>query len=450
MSQKFSIAARSKLTANISAVDTSITVEITKADLYPVADTNTSAVGTVGKDWFKIVLEDSSHNIEIVYVRTRALGVPSMTNCLRGQEGTTARAYLAGSIVGLRHTAIDLADAISFASGASAFWRSLVGLTNEALSRMALGSSVVGDAVFTAADMATARAALGAAASGGNSDINSLKQTTITDPLIATVGGTVDAITLTLSPAPTALFAGPKWWRASGANATTTPTANTAGFGAKTMVKGNNLALAAGDIPGAGAWMCSQYDATLDKEVLLNPATGVSSSSISVTQPATDSSTKIATTAFVRKFKQLAQIVTTQTGAVATGTTIIPFDDTIPQSTEGDQFMSLAITPTNASSTLEIEVTAFFSPSSNANQVMALFQDSTANALATSFQVQSPNFAAEHTIKHVMTAGTTSATTFKIRSGNSSGFLTTFNGSASVRYYGGNLASRITIKEYLP
>ena len=57
---------------------------------------------------------------------------------------------------------------------------------------------------------------------------------------------------------------------------------------------------------------------------------------------------------------------------------------------------------------------------------------------------------AEHTIKHVMTAGTTSETTFKIRSGNAAGYATTFNGLASARYYGGNLASRITIKEYLP
>jgi len=96
---------------------------------------------------------------------------------------------------------------------------------------------------------------------------------------IATVGGTVDAITLTLDPVPTALFAGPKWWRAAGANATTTPSVNTAGLGVKTLVKGNNVALVAGDIPGAGAWMCSQYDATLGKEVLMNPATGVSVSS---------------------------------------------------------------------------------------------------------------------------------------------------------------------------
>ena len=179
--------------------------------------------------------------------------------------------------------------------------------------------------------------------------------------------------------------------------------------------------------------------------------TGTIASAVTATTQTTgDNSTKVATTAFVRKFKQLAQIVTTQTGAVATGTTIIPFDDTIPQSTEGDQFMSLAITPTNASSTLEIEVTAFFSPASSANQAMALFQDSTANALATSSQSQSPNFMAEHTIKHVMTAGTTSETTFKIRSGNAAGYATTFNGLASARYYGGNLASRITIKEYLP
>lgn len=94
--------------------------------------------------------------------------------------------------------------------------------------------------------------------------------------VIAVVGGTADAITLTLSPVPTALFAGPKWWRATAANATTTPTVNTAGLGVKTLVKGNNLPLAVGDIPGAGAWMCSQYDPTSGNEMLLNPATGVS------------------------------------------------------------------------------------------------------------------------------------------------------------------------------
>jgi hypothetical protein len=166
MSQKFAIAARSALMANIAAGDTSLTVDITKADLFPVADTNTSAVPTVGKDFFKIVLEDSSHNIEIVYVRTRALGSASMTNLLRGQEGTTARAYLAGSIVGLRHTAADLADAIDLASTATAFGKSLLTAATAALARTALGATVVGDAVFRAVDAAAALLGLGATTVG--------------------------------------------------------------------------------------------------------------------------------------------------------------------------------------------------------------------------------------------------------------------------------------------
>jgi hypothetical protein len=98
-----------------------------------------------------------------------------------------------GTIVGLRHTAADLEDAISFASGASAFWKSLVSTTTAALARAGLGfsnignslvtasntsgaqdtlgASEVGKAVFTATDPATARAAIGSGgASGGGTD----------------------------------------------------------------------------------------------------------------------------------------------------------------------------------------------------------------------------------------------------------------------------------------
>lgn len=98
--------------------------------------------------------------------------------------------------------------------------------------------------------------------------------------LVATAGGTADAITLALTPAMTALTATPIWWRATGANTSTTPTVQRDALVAKTLVKGNNLPLSLGDIPGAGAWMCSQYDATFDKEVLLNPAKAVSRSSV--------------------------------------------------------------------------------------------------------------------------------------------------------------------------
>lgn len=151
--------------------------------------------------------------------------------------------------------------------------------------------------------------------------------------------------------------------------------------------------------------------------------------------------------------KKLAQIVTFTTGAVATGSTLIPYDDTIPQNTEGDQYMSLAITPTNASSTLEIEVIAQGNGTggSTYSAIGALFQDSTANALAvTSTAVASGASSQALIIKHVMAAGTTSSTTFKFRASSMSAGTYTFNGTASARLFGGASNSRITIKEYLP
>jgi hypothetical protein len=49
------------------------------------------------------------------------------------------------------------------------------------------------------------------------------------------------------------------------------------------------------------------------------------------------------------------QVVNVQTGAVATGTTTIAFDDTVPQSSEGTEFITLAITPTSSTSKLRID-----------------------------------------------------------------------------------------------
>lgn len=94
--------------------------------------------------------------------------------------------------------------------------------------------------------------------------------------------GTANAITAVFSPAITTFDNGPVFWRALGDNTTTTPTFQRNGLVAKTLVKGNNLPLEIGDIPGAGCWMCSMYDVTLDKEVLLNPAHSVSPSTVPV------------------------------------------------------------------------------------------------------------------------------------------------------------------------
>jgi hypothetical protein len=145
------------------------------------------------------------------------------------------------------------------------------------------------------------------------------------------------------------------------------------------------------------------------------------------------------------------QIVTAQFGSVATGTTLIPFDDTIPQNTEGNEYMTLAITPTNVNSTLEIDV--LWNGGCNIANYMAtaLFQDSTASALSTSWATcPGINYPMFISLKHLMTAGTLSATTFKVRVGGIAANTTTFNGFGGTRYFGGVMASRITIKEYLP
>jgi hypothetical protein len=147
---------------------------------------------------------------------------------------------------------------------------------------------------------------------------------------------------------------------------------------------------------------------------------------------------------------EVVQVVHTQTGAVSTTSTTIPFDDTIPQNTEGAEFMTLAITPTNASNLLYIDVNLFATTTNSVFAVVALFQDTTADALAATGSFQPTSTAGQHiSFKHKMTAGTTSATTFKVRAGPHAASTLTFNGQSGGRIWGGVAASTITITEVL-
>jgi hypothetical protein len=147
---------------------------------------------------------------------------------------------------------------------------------------------------------------------------------------------------------------------------------------------------------------------------------------------------------------KVVQVVQTQTGAMSTTTTTIPFDDTIPQNTEGAEFMTLAITPTNTNNLLYIEVNTFATTTNAVFTVSALFQDTTASALAAvaSFQPTSTAGQTVH-LSHKMTAGTTSATTFKVRLGPHAASTLTFNGQSGARMFGGVAASSITITAVL-
>lgn len=144
----------------------------------------------------------------------------------------------------------------------------------------------------------------------------------------------------------------------------------------------------------------------------------------------------------------VVQMVNTTTGALATGTTTIPFDDTIPQNTEGDQYMSLSITPKAAANLLKIDVVWNGTNSAASRFTVALFQDSTANALAAAVdQIDSAGNSRQVVFTYWMAAGTTSSTTFKVRAGANNPGTTTFNGQGGTRLYGGVMASSITITE---
>jgi hypothetical protein len=110
MPQQFTNNARALLTASIGTTDTSIVIESDKAYLFPVANTGTGSV-PAATDWFKVTLQNSAGDVEIVYVRTRPSGSSVFSNVIRGQEGTTALAFSAGTVVGLRITAADIQSA---------------------------------------------------------------------------------------------------------------------------------------------------------------------------------------------------------------------------------------------------------------------------------------------------------------------------------------------------
>ena len=145
----------------------------------------------------------------------------------------------------------------------------------------------------------------------------------------------------------------------------------------------------------------------------------------------------------------VVQIVQTFTGAVATGTTTVPSDDTIPQNTEGNEYMSQAVTPVSAADLLIVEAfSAAHTNSATGRLTGALFQDTGADAIAVSANpVETIGRPYSLYLATCELAATTSSTTFKFRMGLNGAGTTTFNGSASARLYGGTVSSFMKITE---
>jgi len=149
---------------------------------------------------------------------------------------------------------------------------------------------------------------------------------------------------------------------------------------------------------------------------------------------------------------ELVQSALATLGTVATGTTTVPVDNTIPQNTEGDQYLSQAITPTSAANILDVDAQLFATNAAGLGGVMiaSLYQDTTANAFATSWMNIASNGGAFYNhLETRLLAGTTSSTTIKLRCGCSASGTTTVNGTGGGQMFGGALNSYLGVREIM-
>jgi hypothetical protein len=304
-----------------------------------------------------------------------------------------------------------------------------------------------------------------------------------------TAGGTADALTLTPSPAISAYATGQRFqFKASSSANTGAATVAVSGLTAK-AIQLNDAALVAGDI-AANKYYEILYDGTAFQLTRVSGTGGAPASetvagiieiaTAAETTTGTDDTraiTPLKLTTFApatatidtaadkvifldatdSKIKQgsfpSTSLAKPQSATYATNadlSTTIPVDDSIPQSSEGTEIVTVSITPSSASN--KVRVRAYFYGQGNSsvvNMVGAIFRDSVANALTGGVgyaRSTATNTAMGAFIEVVDSPATTSATTYKLRIGPDAGTMR-LNGSTSARLFGGAMTVGIFVEE---
>lgn len=142
----------------------------------------------------------------------------------------------------------------------------------------------------------------------------------------------------------------------------------------------------------------------------------------------------------------VVQVVQTVLTTSVSCATLLPADNTIPQNNEGNEILSISITPSSASNKILIRVNVFGTTSGAAHFTAAVFKDSDVNALTTS---GGGTYFYDHlaALEYLDTAGTTSAITYKVRAGASANILYINSDYVGTRRYGGTAHTGITLME---
>lgn len=153
-----------------------------------------------------------------------------------------------------------------------------------------------------------------------------------------------------------------------------------------------------------------------------------------------------------RKPGEQIQSVIKPDGAFNSGINFTPKDNTIPQQSETNVFLSQAITPTSVINTLKVEGKVNCSHSAVSQILAGIWQDAGANALKVSlYQAGAINVMTGCEVTYVGQAGTVAATTFKVGGAGILAGTTDFNGDQAFggALYGGACDSYLEIEEIM-
>lgn len=128
-------------------------------------------------------------------------------------------------------------------------------------------------------------------------------------------------------------------------------------------------------------------------------------------------------------------------------TTVMPYDDTIPQITEGVEILTAAITPRSATNRIRIRFQAPHSNTAATANGAALFVDATANALAAVAQhLIAAGSSDEMALEYEEVAASITARTYRIRVGPASNTMR-LNGTGTTRIFGGKQRATLVVEE---
>ena len=142
------------------------------------------------------------------------------------------------------------------------------------------------------------------------------------------------------------------------------------------------------------------------------------------------------------------QVVYATLGTQTFSASTIPFDNTIPQITEGFQILTVSITPQSITSNLYVLAIANISCSQVATGALAIFRDSTANAYGVaSTAVLTANTSENLSVIAMIPSDSTSASTIRLRGGANNGNLYVNGSAASGQGFGGRFATSLMVME---